>query len=162
MTYHGEVNALVILEGIEQSDEPLTLCIGQDITLRKNVSYLIQFEQQLFAHDLQGANFSSILLLRKEDLSVSALSNLSQDLEVSLAETNTTLPEVRPLPPDIFLPDGCVYFFGCSRRCRVFGFEVVEAVLAGTDIRQQIKVVVEEVCKSSAKSLSHSASNLHS
>jgi hypothetical protein len=79
------------LEGIEQADEPLALCVGQDVTLCENVPHFIQFEQQLLTHDLQRTDLSRILLLGKEDLSISTLSNLRKNLEISLSKTDATL-----------------------------------------------------------------------
>jgi hypothetical protein len=49
------------------------------------VPNLVKLEEKLFAHNLQGTDFSGILLLRKEDLAVTTLPNLSKDLEVTLA-----------------------------------------------------------------------------
>ena len=45
VTYHGKINALVVLESIEQAYKPLALSSGQDITLRQDMADLIQLEQ---------------------------------------------------------------------------------------------------------------------
>lgn len=79
------------MEGVEQSNKPLALRICQNVTFRQYMSNLIQFEQQLLAHDLQRANFPGIFLLSKEDLSISTLTNLCKDLEIALPETNAAL-----------------------------------------------------------------------
>jgi hypothetical protein len=73
--------------------------------------------------------------LGKEDLSISALSYLCKNLEISLPETNATLSEVGSLSTDILLPDRIVSFFGCGRRSWEFGFEVIDAILAGANVR---------------------------
>jgi hypothetical protein len=150
LTHHRQVNALIILEGVEQSNQPLALRVGQDITLCKDVSNFIQFEEQLLAHNLQRTNFSGILLLGKEDLSISTLSNLRKDLEITLPETNPTLSEIGSLSANVLLPDRIVCFLGRGRRGREFSFEVLEAVLASADVRQEIEIVIKEVCRLSA------------
>jgi hypothetical protein len=146
LTHHRQVNTLIILEGVEQSNQPLALRVGQDITLCKDVSNFIQFEEQLLAHNLQRTNFSGILLLGKEDLSISTLSNLRKDLEITLPETNPTLSEIGSLSANVLLPDRIVCFLGRGRR----GREVLEAVLASADVRQEIEIVIKEVCRLSA------------
>jgi hypothetical protein len=107
---------------------------------------LVQLEEQFLTHDLQRTNFSSILLLRKENLSISTLSNLCEDLKVSLPKTDSTLSEISTLSTNVFRPDRIVCLFVSRRRLGEFGFEVVETVLASTDIGQEIKVVIKEIC----------------
>jgi hypothetical protein len=98
------------------------------------VSNLIQLEQQLLAHDLQGADLSGILLLSEEDLSISTLSNLCKDLEIALAKTDSTLSEIGTLSSNIFLPDRIIRFLVGCRRFGEFGFEVTESSLSLSDI----------------------------
>nr|GFD56627.1 hypothetical protein [Tanacetum cinerariifolium] len=50
-TYHCKVDALLILEGIQQPHKPLALCCGQNITLRQYVADFVQLEEQRLAHD---------------------------------------------------------------------------------------------------------------
>jgi len=144
-TYHCQINALVILEGIEQTNEPLALCISQDITLSENMSDLVQLEEQLLAHHLQSTDFPGILLLRQENLSISTLSNLCEDLEVTLPKTNPTLSEIGALSTTYFDQTGYKFLVGC-RRFGEFGFEVIETVLASADVGQEIEVVIQEIC----------------
>src|SRR3954463_13757643 len=98
------------------------------------MSNLIQLEQQLLAHDFQRTNLPSILLLGKEDLSIATLSDLCKNLEISLAETNTTFSEICAFSPDIFVPNRIVGIFWSCRRFRVFGFEVGKTSLSRSDV----------------------------
>jgi hypothetical protein len=58
------------------------------------VSDFIQLEQQFLAHDLESADFARILLLGKIDLSIPTLSNLSEDLEVTMSKSRSAFPQV--------------------------------------------------------------------
>lgn len=147
MTYHSQVYTLVVLEGVEQSHQPLALGVCEDVTLCKDVSDLVELEQQLLAHDLQRADFPSILLLRQENLPVPTLSDLGENLEITLAQTNTTLPEIGTLSTSIFRPDWVVVFFGSGRWFWELGTELVESILSSTNVAEEVEVVVEEVCR---------------
>lgn len=151
VTYHRQVNALLILKGIQQAHKSLALCVGQDITLGENVSDLVQLEQQLLAHNLQRTHLSGVLFLGEEDLTIPTLSNLRKNLKVSLSETDSALSKVGSLSANIFLPDRIVCFFWCSWGCGIFGFEVSESGLASANICQEVKIIVEEICRLSAK-----------
>ena len=106
---------------------------------------LVKLEKQLLAHDLQRADFSGILLLRKEDLTVATLSDLCQDLEVTMSKADASLSEVSTLTTRIFLPQIIVsLFIGLGRR-RNFGFERIKSSLTATNISQEVEVVVQEV-----------------
>lgn len=141
-SYHCQIDALLVLEGIKQPHKPFALRICQDITLRKNMSNLIQLEQQLLAHNLQRTNLPSVLLLSEEDLSISALSNLCKNLEIPLAKTHSTLSQIGTLSTNIFLPDRIVCFFGSCWRIGEFGFEVAESVLSSSDVAQEVEVII--------------------
>lgn len=82
--HHRKVDALVVLKGVEQADQPLALSSGKDIALCQDVANLVQLEQQLLAHDLQSAHFTRILLLGQIDLSIATLADLCENLEVTL------------------------------------------------------------------------------
>lgn len=53
------------------------------------MSDLIQFEQQALAHHLQRAYFLRISFLRQIDLSVAALTDLGEDLEIAMSQTSS-------------------------------------------------------------------------
>lgn len=85
MTYHGKINALVVLKGIKQPNKPFTLRARQNITLRQDVPNFVQFEKEFLAHHLQSAHLTRVLLLCQIDLSIATLPHLSEDLEITLA-----------------------------------------------------------------------------
>lgn len=109
------------------------------------MSNFVKLEQQLLAHNLQGTDFPSILLLCQENLTITTLTDLCEDLEIALAKTYTALAKVGTLSTSILLPDGLVGFFGSSRWLRELGLEVVESSLPLADISQKVKVVVQKI-----------------
>lgn len=145
-THHCKINILVILERVQQTDEPLALGSCQDVSFGQDVAHLVQLEQQLLAHDLQGAHLLRVLLLGQEHLTVTTLPDLCQDLEVALSESHTPLAQVCPLATGVLAPHLLIGLLIGLGRFRVFGAEGVEAALAVASIAQEIKVVVEEVC----------------
>ena len=44
-TYHGKIDALVILERVQQPDKPLALGIRENVTLCQDMADLVQLEQ---------------------------------------------------------------------------------------------------------------------
>ena len=84
-TYHCKVDASVILKSVEQADEPVALSVCKNVTLSEDVSNFVHLEEQLLAHDLQGAYLACILLRRKVDLAIATLANLGEDLEVTIS-----------------------------------------------------------------------------
>jgi hypothetical protein len=61
---------------------------------------------------------------------------LCKDLEIALAKTNTALSQIRTLSTSIFLPNWVVGFFGGLWGFWEFGSEVVESVLASTNVAE--------------------------
>lgn len=105
----------------------------------------VQFEQQLLAHDLQRADFLRIFLLRQEHLAIATLSNLCEDLEVTLSESHPSLAEIGSLSAGILVPHMGKGFLIGVRRERVLGRESVESVLAIANVGEEVEVVVQEV-----------------
>jgi len=58
---------------------------------------LVQLEKKLLAHDLQRTDFPRILLRRQVDLSIATLSNLGENLEVTMLQSRTALSQIGPL-----------------------------------------------------------------
>lgn len=144
-THHCKVNILVVLERVQQTHEPLALGSCQDVSLGQDVADLVQLEQKLLAHYLQGAYLLRVLLLGQEYLTVTTLSDLREDLEVTLSESHTSFSQISPLATGVLAPHllpGLLIGLG---RIRVFRAEGVEATLAIAGIVQQIKVVVKKV-----------------
>lgn len=106
---------------------------------------LIQFEEQLFAHDFERANFSSIFLLCQVDLTVSTLANLGQYLEVAMSKSGASLSKICPFTTGVFGPGGVVGFWVGSWRLRIAIFELDQAILTTVNITQQIVVMIKKV-----------------
>jgi len=79
-------------------------------------------------------------------LSITTLSNLCENLEITLAEADSSLSKIGSLSSSIFLPDRVVCLFGCLWRGGKFGLEMVQSILSGADVSEEVKVVIEEVC----------------
>lgn len=73
------------------------------------------------------------------------MSNLCKNLEIALAEADSTLTKIGSLSTNILLPDRVICILGSLGRSREFGFEVIKAGLSGADIGQEIEIVVEEI-----------------
>jgi hypothetical protein len=106
---------------------------------------LIKLEEKLLAHDLQGTDLPGILFLRKEYLTISALPDLGQDLEVTLPKPNATLSEVGTFPSSIFLPHRVVDFCRRIRRRRILIMEETESIMSRANIGQKVEIIVQEV-----------------
>jgi len=109
------------------------------------MSDLVKLEEKFLAHHLESADLSGILLLSEENLTITTLSDLCENLEVSLAKTNTTLSQVRTLSPSVFVPKRIISLCWRNRRSRIFCLEMAETILTSTNVCQEIKVVVEKI-----------------
>lgn len=108
---------------------------------------LIHLEQQLLTHNLQGADLLGVALLREVNLSIASLSNLSENLEVSIPKTGPPFPEVGSfLSQILFVSCFVLDIFGCRGFANIV-MEICRASLAVVDVTKKIKVVVEEVCE---------------
>ena len=144
-TYHGQVDALVVLECIKQPDQPLALRIGQDVALSEHMSDLIKLEQELLAHDLERAHLFCVLLLGQEYLAIAALSDLREDLEVTVAQPCTTLAQIGAFPAEIDLVRPFPFRISEALRLWVLSVKLCQAVLTVVDVGKEIIVVVEKV-----------------
>jgi len=95
--YHRQVDAPVVLKGVQQPNKPFALRRGQNIALRQDMSDLIELEQQILAHDFQRTDFACVLLLRQIHLTIATLTDLSENLEVSVSESSATLAQIGTL-----------------------------------------------------------------
>jgi hypothetical protein len=109
--FHGQVNLFFVLERVEQLDKPVGFGGSQNVSFGQDVSHLVQFEQQLLSHHLEGADFSSVLLLSQIDLAISALTDLRQNLEITMSESSSALAEVGTLSAKIFVQSHIVFLF---------------------------------------------------
>ena len=143
--YHGKIYAAVVLECIEELNQPVALGRRQDVTLGENVPDFVELEEQLLAHDLQRAHLSRVLLLRKIHLAIAALADLGQDLEVVLAKSGPPLPQLCALASE---PLGLGAFV-LGSRCGdgVAVMELPRTGFALGDVVEKVKVVVKKVCQ---------------
>jgi len=114
-THHCKVDAAVVLKTVKQADQPFALCGSQDIALGQNVPDLIQLEQKLLAHDLQRADLPSVLLLREIHLTITTLTDLSENLEVTVPQSGSSAAQLRSFATKVLLEVGLV-LFGIHRR----------------------------------------------
>lgn len=105
----------------------------------------IQFEQELLAHDFQGTDFSGVLFSGKVHLSVATLTDLGEDLEVSMAESRATLPEICSFSAQILVSCRFVLFCRSGWRSWKLGIEECFTTLAVVHVTQEIKVMVQEI-----------------
>jgi hypothetical protein len=140
--YHCKIDAFLILEGIEQPDEPFAVGRCEDVTFCQDVSNLIELEKQFLAHDFQGTDFARVLLLSEINLSISALSDLSENLEVAMSKSRSALSQVCPLTAQIFAKRGVVLLFFGFGWWRVACLKLVQASLTVMDVAEEIKVVI--------------------
>ena len=110
------------------------------------MSDFIQLEQQFLAHDLERTNFSRILLLGQVHLSITTLANLSEDLEITMAQASSPFAEVGAFAAEVFVQGGAVFFLRGGGGFWIAGFEGGGAGLALMNVAEEVEVVVQEVC----------------
>jgi len=98
------------------------------------MSNFVELEQQLLAHDLQCTDFSGVLLLSKENLPVATLPHLCENLEITLAEADSSLSKIGTLSPSIFLPNRVIGLFGCLWRSGELGLEMRKPILPRANV----------------------------
>jgi hypothetical protein len=141
--FHRQIDLLIVLEGVEQSHQPLRLRSSQDISLRQDMSHLIQLEQQFLPHDFQRADLPSVSLLCQVDLTITTLTDLREDLEVAMSKACAALSESLVFSGKMVRSLG----FECCRVCDC-GQLLVDSCIARlsiANVREEIVVVVEEV-----------------
>lgn len=109
------------------------------------MTHFVQLEQQLLTHDLQGTHLFRVLLLSQVHLSISALSDLREDLEVALPQTCPPLAQVGPFTAKILCEGIIILSVGSGGRWRIYGLELRKAILSGVYVSKKVIVVVEEV-----------------
>lgn len=146
MTYHCQVDAAVVLKSIQQADQPIAFCSSQDITLGQDVSHFVKLEEKLLAHDLESADFSGVLLLSQEYLSISSLSDLCKDRKVTLPQSRASIAEIRPFSAQVLREVGLILaFIGLGWGWVVF-LESCHSRLTGVDVAEEVVIVIKEIC----------------
>ena len=134
--YHGEIDALLILKCVEELNQPLALGSCQYVSLCQYMPNFIKLEKQLLAHHFQRAYLPSIFLGSQEHLAVSTLSNLSEDLEVSMMQSRATFAQIGSFSAEVFVSCCFILRRGCSRRRRKLRCEEILTILATVDVTQ--------------------------
>ncbi|KAL8686890.1 MAG: hypothetical protein Q9218_006787, partial [Villophora microphyllina] len=111
-----------------------------------DVPYLIELEQQLLAHHLQGAYFLRVFLRGKIHLPIATLSDLREDLKVSVAESCTALSQIGSFSAKILVTCLIILLGRCLGWRRHGRFEQGLASLAVVYIAEKVKIVIEEIC----------------
>jgi len=73
------------------------------------MSNLIHLEQQLLTHNLERANFARIFLSSQIDLPVPTLTDLRENLEITITKSRPTLPQERTFSTKV-LGERCLMF----------------------------------------------------
>jgi hypothetical protein len=85
--------------------------------------------------------------LGKENLAISALSDLRQNVEINMTKTCAALAKIRSLSAKVFLQRRLVFRHRCSRRRRIRSFELRLSRLTIVHVAEKVKIVVEEICR---------------
>lgn len=80
-------------------------------------------------------------------MTISTLSNLGQNVEISMTEASAALSEMRALPAKIFLQCRFIFSGRCSWRRRKRSFELCLARLTIVNVAEEVKVVIEKICR---------------
>lgn len=106
---------------------------------------LIQFEEKLLAHHFQCTNLSGILLRSKVYLSITTLTDLCKNLEITMTESCTALSKVGPFSTQIFVSGCFIFLCGCGWRSRKLGVEKFCTAMAVVHVAEEVKVMVKEI-----------------
>jgi hypothetical protein len=85
--------------------------------------------------------------LGKENLAISTLPNLRQNVEINMTKTRAALAEIRSLSAKVFLQRRLIFCHRSSRRGRIRSFELRLSRLTIVHVAEKVKVVVEEICR---------------
>jgi hypothetical protein len=84
---------LLVLEGIEQLDQPRRLDVREDIPLHQHMLDLVHLGERPLSHLFERANLVGIRLAGEVDGSVTALADLRDDAELLDSKLGTALAE---------------------------------------------------------------------
>ena len=105
----------------------------------------IQFEEELLAHYFQSTDFPGVFLGCKIDLSIATLTNLGEDLKVSVTKSCAAFPKIRSFSAQIFVSCRFVLFCGSGWRSWKLGVEERFTALALVHVTQEVEVVVQKI-----------------
>ena len=107
---------LVVLERVQQSDQPGRLDRTQDVPLDKDVLDLVHLRERALAHLFERAHLVRIGFTGEVDRAVPALTDLRDDAELVDAELGTALAEKDALAAVVRLELAGVVGTGYLRR----------------------------------------------
>ena len=84
-------------------------------------------EEELLAYDLEGAHLLGVLLLSQEYLAITALTNLGENLEITMSEAHSALAERSALSAGVLVPQLVVFFLVGLGRGRNVCFEGIKS-----------------------------------
>jgi hypothetical protein len=84
---------LLVLEGIEQLDQPRRLDVREDIPLHQHMLDLVHLGERPLSHLFERAHLVGIRLAGEVDGAVTTLADLSDDAELLDAELGAALAE---------------------------------------------------------------------
>ena len=93
ITHHCEVDMFLVLESVEQFDEPRRLYGTQNVSLNQYVLDLVHLGQSALSHLLKSAYFVGIDLSGEVNRSITSLSDLCDDSELVDLELRTALSQ---------------------------------------------------------------------
>ena len=88
--------------------------------------------------------------MSKENLTIPTLSNLGQNVEISMVKACAALAEMRSLSAKIFLQRRLIFGRRGTRGGRITSFKLCLSRLTIVHIAEKVKVVVEEIYRLSA------------
>lgn len=102
----------------------------------------VQLEKQFLAHDLQRADFPSIFLGCKINLTIASLPDLGKDLKIAMSQPSPSLPQIGSLSAKVLVPGRLVLLlWGLGWRWHRAA-ENLFTVLTVVDVAQEIKVII--------------------
>jgi hypothetical protein len=141
--FHGEIDMLRVLKGIEQAHHPFTLGGGEDNLFVADVADLVVAAESSLGHALDGTHFTRVFLLAEEDLAVAAAANLGEDGKVEEAHARAAHAQHRALLSKVPARLGFALFITHLRIHRMRSRDELQEAETGRD-RDRDRVRVSE------------------
>ena len=120
--------------------------------LRNTPTHLVHLEERPLLHLLQRTHLPRVCLACKVDLTISTLADLRDDLELVDLELDTALAEEGAFATAVGLEFVGVLLLS-EIALRGVLVEAGTAVLAGSDVTEEVEVVVEEIWKGGGRAM---------
>ena len=146
--FHRQIEALRVLERVQELDQPLGPGGGQDVTFCEHMVGSLELHEQFLVQDLEGADLFGVLFAGQVHLSVATLADLGDHFEVFVLWFEASFAQDVCLAGEVALPlvvDGR----GVHEMSSSLFFQVVDdlscAFSSADDVVEHVAVVVEEV-----------------